>query len=59
MIKYNVIIVGAGPAGSFLAYKLRNQGISVFFWIKRLFQGIKPVQVGFQRKPMIYYYQKI
>jgi flavin-dependent dehydrogenase len=29
MDKYDVIIVGAGPAGSYLAYKLKKKGIKI------------------------------
>jgi len=50
MIKYNVIIVGAGPAGSFLAYKLRNQGISVLNLEKETFPRYKICAGGLSKK---------
>lgn len=50
MIKYNVIIIGAGPAGSFLAYKLRNQGISVLILEKETFPRYKICAGGLSKK---------
>ena len=50
MIKYNVIIVGAGPAGSFLAYKLSNQGISVLLLDEETFPRYKICAGGLSKK---------
>ncbi len=50
MIKYNVIIIGAGPAGSFLAYKLKNQGISVLLLEKETFPRYKICAGGLSKK---------
>ena len=50
MTKYNVIIVGAGAAGSFLAYKLRNQGISVLILDKETFPRYKICAGGLSKK---------
>jgi len=50
MIKYNVIIIGAGPAGSFLAYKLKNQGISVLLLDKETFPRYKICAGGLSKK---------
>ncbi|KYK20343.1 hypothetical protein AYK25_09035 [Thermoplasmatales archaeon SM1-50] len=50
MIKYNVIIIGAGPAGSFLAYKLKNQGLSILLLEKKGFPRYKTCAGGLSRK---------
>ena len=50
MIKYNVIIIGAGPAGSYLAYKLKNQGISILLLEKDIFPRYKTCAGGLSKK---------
>lgn len=50
MIKYNVIIVGAGPAGSYLAYKLKNKGLDVLLLEKQLFPRYKACAGGLSKK---------
>lgn len=50
MIKYNVIIIGAGPAGSYLAYKLKNQGISILLLEKEMFPRYKACAGGLSKK---------
>ena len=41
MNKYDVVIAGAGPAGSYLAYKLKNQGLDVLLLEKKSFPRYK------------------
>lgn len=50
MINYDVIIVGAGPAGSYLAYKLKNQGIDVLLLEKKTFPRYKSCAGGLSKK---------
>jgi geranylgeranyl reductase family protein len=50
MTKYNVVIIGAGPAGSYLAYKLRNQGISTLLLEKKKFPRYKACAGGLSKK---------
>ena len=50
MIKYDVIIIGAGPAGSYLAYKLKNQGIDVLLLEKKVFPRYKVCAGGLSKK---------
>jgi len=50
MIKYNIVIVGAGPAGSYLAYKLKNQDIDVLLLEKQLFPRYKVCAGGLSKK---------
>ncbi len=50
MNKYNVVIIGAGPAGSFLAYKLGCQGISVLLLEKENFPRYKICAGGLAKK---------
>lgn len=50
MIKYDVVIVGAGPAGSYLAYKLKNQGINVLLLEKKAFPRYKICAGGLSKK---------
>jgi geranylgeranyl reductase family protein len=50
MTKYNVIIIGAGPAGSYLAYKLKKQGISVLILEKQKFPRYKSCAGGLSKK---------
>lgn len=50
MTKYNVIIIGAGPAGSYLAYKLKNQGISILLLEKQKFPRYKACAGGLSKK---------
>lgn len=50
MIKYNVIIIGAGPAGSYLAYKLKNQGINILVLEKDRFPRYKICAGGLSKK---------
>jgi len=41
MNRYNVVIIGAGPAGSYLAYKLKNKGLDVLLLEKEIFPRYK------------------
>ena len=50
MDKYNVAIIGAGPAGSFLAYKLGCEGISVILLEKQKFPRYKICAGGLAKK---------
>jgi len=50
MKKYNVIIIGAGPAGSYLAYKLKKQGISILLLEKQKFPRYKSCAGGLSKK---------
>ena len=50
MMKYNVIIIGAGPAGSYLAYKLKNKGISILLLEKQKFPRYKSCAGGLSKK---------
>ena len=50
MNKYDVIIIGAGPAGAFLAYKLKNKGISVLLLEKEIFPRYKSCAGGLTKK---------
>jgi len=50
MIKYDVIIIGAGPAGSYLAYKLKNQGIGTLLLDKQVFPRYKVCAGGLSKK---------
>ena len=50
MIKYNVVIVGAGPAGSYLANKLKNQGIKILLLEKQVFPRYKTCAGGLSKK---------
>ena len=50
MTKYNVIIIGAGPAGSYLAYKLKKQGISILLLEKQKFPRYKACAGGLSKK---------
>jgi len=50
MIKYNIIIVGAGPAGCYLAYKLKNQGLDVLLLEKKTFPRYKACAGGLSKK---------
>jgi geranylgeranyl reductase family protein len=50
MKKYNVIIIGAGPAGSYLAYKLKNRGIHVLILEKTNFPRYKTCAGGLSKK---------
>ena len=50
MVKYNVIIIGAGPAGSYLAYKLKSQGIDVLLLEKDVFPRYKTCAGGLSKK---------
>ena len=50
MKSYNVIIIGAGPAGSFLAYKLGQIGISVLLLDKEKFPRYKICAGGLSKK---------
>ncbi len=50
MKKYNVIIIGAGPAGSYLTYKLKNQKISVLILEKTKFPRYKACAGGLTKK---------
>ncbi|KYK29113.1 hypothetical protein AYK20_00895 [Thermoplasmatales archaeon SG8-52-1] len=50
MMKYDVVIIGAGPAGSYLAYKLKNQGINVLLLEKKIFPRYKVCAGGLSKK---------
>ncbi|MGF3555316.1 MAG: geranylgeranyl reductase family protein [Thermoplasmatota archaeon] len=50
MIKYDVVIIGAGPAGSYLAYKLKNQGLDVLVLEKQKFPRYKVCAGGLSKK---------
>ncbi len=50
MIKYNIVIVGAGPAGSYLANKLKNQGIKTLLLEKEVFPRYKTCAGGLSKK---------
>ena len=50
MNKYNVIIIGAGPAGSYLAYKLKNQGVNILLLEKDIFPRYKTCAGGLSKK---------
>ena len=50
MTKYNVIIIGAGPAGSYLAYKLKKQDINILLLEKQKFPRYKACAGGLSKK---------
>ena len=50
MEKYNVLIIGAGPAGSFLAHKLKNKDIKVLILEKEKFPRYKTCAGGLSKK---------
>lgn len=50
MTKYDVIIIGAGPAGSYLAYKLQNLGIKTLILEKNVFPRYKTCGGGLSKK---------
>jgi geranylgeranyl reductase family protein len=50
MRRFNVVIIGAGPAGSFLAYKLGKQGLSVLLLEKEKFPRYKICAGGLSKK---------
>ena len=50
MNRYNVVIVGAGPAGSYLAYKLKNKGLFVLLLEKEIFPRYKSCAGGLSKK---------
>jgi menaquinone-9 beta-reductase len=50
MKRFNVVIIGAGPSGSFLAYKLGRLGISVLFLEKEKFPRYKICAGGLSKK---------
>jgi len=50
MNKYDVVIAGAGPAGSYLAYKLKNQGLDVLLLEKKSFPRYKCCAGGLSKK---------
>jgi geranylgeranyl reductase family protein len=50
MLKYNVIIIGAGPSGCYLAYKLKNKGINVLLLEKTKFPRYKACAGGLTKK---------
>ena len=50
MTRYNVLIIGAGPAGSYLAYKLKKQGISILLLEKQKFPRYKACAGGLSKK---------
>jgi geranylgeranyl reductase family protein len=50
MKRFNVVIIGAGPAGSFLAYKLGEKGVSVLLLEKEKFPRYKICAGGLSKK---------
>ena len=50
MKRFNVLIIGAGPAGSFLAYKLGKKGISTLLLDKEKFPRYKICAGGLSKK---------
>lgn len=50
MEKYDVLIIGAGPAGSFLAHKLKNKDIKVLILEKKKFPRYKTCAGGLSKK---------
>lgn len=50
MEKYDVLIIGAGPAGSFLAHKLKNKDIKVLMLEKKKFPRYKTCAGGLSKK---------
>ena len=50
MEKYDVVIIGAGPAGSYLAFKLKNQGLNVLILEKEKFPRYKACAGGLSKK---------
>jgi len=50
MNRYNVVIIGAGPAGGYLAYKLKNQGLNVLLLEKQKFPRYKSCAGGLSKK---------
>ena len=50
MNNYDVVIVGAGPAGGYLAYKLKNQSINVLLLEKKKFPRYKTCAGGLSKK---------
>ena len=50
MTNYDVIIIGAGPAGSYLAYKLKKQGLDVIILEKQKFPRYKACAGGLSKK---------
>jgi geranylgeranyl reductase family protein len=50
MKKYNVIIIGAGSAGSFLAYKLKDKNLSILLLEKTQFPRYKVCAGGLSKK---------
>lgn len=50
MEKYDVLIIGAGPAGSFLAHKLKNKNIKVLILEKKKFPRYKTCAGGLSKK---------
>lgn len=49
-MKYDVVIVGGGPSGSYLAYKLKNQGIKILLLEKKAFPRYKICAGGLSKK---------
>ena len=50
MEKCNVLIIGAGPAGGFLANKLKDKNLSVLILEKKKFPRYKPCAGGISKK---------
>lgn len=50
MNKFDVVIIGAGPAGSYLAYKLKNQGVKTLLLEKNIFPRYKTCGGGLSKK---------
>ena len=59
MEKYNVIIIGAGPAGSFLANKLKQKNLSLLILEKKKFPRYKPCAGGISKKAYDILYSEI
>ena len=51
-VKYDVVIVGAGPAGAFLGYSLACHGVKVLIIDRKIFPRYKPCGGGLTRRAL-------
>jgi geranylgeranyl reductase family protein len=58
MENYDVVIIGAGPAGGFLAYKLKDHGIKVLLLEKKKFPRYKTCAGGLSKKAYDFLYSE-